>query len=36
MNIPLRIGGENGDEQLEKKFLDESNKNGMVHLKGHR
>jgi len=34
MNIPMRIKG--GDEALEKKFLEEALKNGMVELKGHR
>lgn len=34
MNIPIRI--KNGDEQLEKQFLDEALKQGMIQLKGHR
>jgi len=36
MNAPLRIGGANGNEALEKKFLEEAAKKGMVQLKGHR
>jgi len=34
VNIPFRIAG--GDDALEKKFLDESAKRGMLQLKGHR
>ena len=34
MNVTWRIKG--GDEELEKKFLDESKKLGMSSLKGHR
>lgn len=36
MNIPFRIGGPDGDEALEKKFLEEASKRGMIQLKGHR
>ena len=36
MNIPMRIGSEEGDEQIEKLFLEEAQKNGMMSLKGHR
>lgn len=36
VNIPFRIGGSKGNEYLEKKFLDEAHKRGMVSLKGHR
>ncbi|KAL3887365.1 hypothetical protein ACJMK2_027307, partial [Sinanodonta woodiana] len=36
MNIPFRIGKPEGDEFLEKKFIDESEKRGMIQLKGHR
>ncbi|XP_018614550.2 phosphoserine aminotransferase [Scleropages formosus] len=36
MNIPFRIGGKEGDEALEKKFLDGASKLGMISLKGHR
>lgn len=36
MNIPLRIGGAEGDEALEKIFLEEAKKEGMIQLKGHR
>jgi phosphoserine aminotransferase len=34
MNIPLRIKG--GDEGLEKTFLEDAHKLGMIQLKGHR
>ena len=34
MNVTWRIKG--GDEELEKKFLDEAKKLGMSSLKGHR
>ncbi|XP_023658813.1 phosphoserine aminotransferase [Paramormyrops kingsleyae] len=36
MNIPFRIGKKEGDEALEKKFLDGASKLGMISLKGHR
>ncbi|KAL4630129.1 phosphoserine aminotransferase, partial [Arapaima gigas] len=36
MNIPFRIGSKEGDEVLEKKFLDGASKRGMISLKGHR
>ena len=36
MNIPLRVGGAAGDDELEKRFLEEAAKRGMVSLKGHR
>ncbi|XP_038044130.1 phosphoserine aminotransferase-like [Patiria miniata] len=36
MNVVFRIGGKDGMEELEKKFLDECQKLGMVSLKGHR
>jgi phosphoserine aminotransferase len=36
MNIPLRIGSPEGVEALEKKFLDEAAKEGLLSLKGHR
>lgn len=36
MNVPFRIGGPDGDEALEKKFLEEASKRGMIQLKGHR
>ncbi|XP_062237485.1 phosphoserine aminotransferase [Platichthys flesus] len=36
MNIPIRMGKKDGDEALEKKFLDEAAKRGMISLKGHR
>jgi len=35
-NIPIRIGSPEGDEALEKKFLEEATKAGLVQLKGHR
>ncbi|XP_014428810.1 phosphoserine aminotransferase isoform X2 [Pelodiscus sinensis] len=36
MNIPFRIGNVNGDEALEKKFLDKAVELNMISLKGHR
>ncbi|RWS23583.1 Phosphoserine aminotransferase-like protein [Leptotrombidium deliense] len=36
VNLPFRIGGANGDDELEKEFLSESAKRGMIQLKGHR
>lgn len=36
MNISLRIGGPDGNEALEKKFLAEAAHEGMIHLNGHR
>ncbi|KAK5649844.1 hypothetical protein RI129_000873 [Pyrocoelia pectoralis] len=36
MNIPFRVGGENGDEKLEKLFLEETEKLRMFQLQGHR
>lgn len=36
MNVPFRVGKTEGDEVLEKKFLDEASKRGMISLKGHR
>jgi len=36
MNIPFRVGGTNGNDDLEKKFLQEAEKKGLTALKGHR
>ncbi|XP_077062935.1 phosphoserine aminotransferase [Siphateles boraxobius] len=36
MNVPFRIGKKEGDESLEKSFLDGASKLGMISLKGHR
>uniref|UniRef100_A0A182PWA7 Phosphoserine aminotransferase n=1 Tax=Anopheles epiroticus TaxID=199890 RepID=A0A182PWA7_9DIPT len=36
MNVPFRIGGPNGDEELEKQFLKGAETLGMQQLKGHR
>ncbi|KAH8024074.1 hypothetical protein HPB51_021419 [Rhipicephalus microplus] len=36
VNIPFRIGGTQGDEELEKLFLKEAAKRNMIQLKGHR
>uniref|UniRef100_A0A1A8G081 Phosphoserine aminotransferase n=1 Tax=Nothobranchius korthausae TaxID=1143690 RepID=A0A1A8G081_9TELE len=36
MNVPFRVGREDGDEALEKKFLDGAHERGMISLKGHR
>ena len=36
LTIPFRVGGQAGNEELEKKFLDEASAEGMIQLKGHR
>ncbi|KAJ8285417.1 hypothetical protein GJAV_G00026570 [Gymnothorax javanicus] len=36
MNVPFRIGKRDGDDALEKKFLEGASKLGMISLKGHR
>lgn len=36
MNVPFRVGGEGGNEQLEAKFLKEAEQRSMYQLKGHR
>lgn len=36
MNVPFRIGKKDGDDALEKKFLEGASKLGMISLKGHR
>ncbi|XP_017267736.1 phosphoserine aminotransferase [Kryptolebias marmoratus] len=36
MNVPFRVGKKEGDEALEKKFLEGAIKRGMISLKGHR
>lgn len=36
MNVPFRIGKKEGDESLEKAFLDGASKLRMISLKGHR
>jgi phosphoserine aminotransferase len=36
MNVPARIGSPEGDEELEKKFLNEATKEGLLGLNGHR
>lgn len=36
MNIPFRVGGPGGNENLEKEFLKGAEAKGMVQLKGHR
>jgi len=36
VNLPFKIGGSAGNEQLEKLFLDEAKKRGLIELKGHR
>uniref|UniRef100_A0A182KCK7 Phosphoserine aminotransferase n=1 Tax=Anopheles christyi TaxID=43041 RepID=A0A182KCK7_9DIPT len=36
MNVPFRVGGPNGDEELEKQFLKGAESLGMQQLKGHR
>ncbi|XP_076258877.1 phosphoserine aminotransferase isoform X1 [Rhynchophorus ferrugineus] len=36
INIPFRVGGPQGNEELEAKFLEEAEKRYMYQLKGHR
>lgn len=36
MNVPFRVGGKNGNEQLECTFLKEAESLSMYQLKGHR
>ncbi|XP_069043429.1 phosphoserine aminotransferase [Lepisosteus oculatus] len=36
MNVTFRVGIKDGDEALEKKFVDEASRLGMISLKGHR
>lgn len=36
MNVPFRVGKKEGDEKLEKRFLDGASQRGMISLKGHR
>lgn len=36
MNVTLRVGGPNGDKQLEEKFVEEASLRGLLSLKGHR
>uniref|UniRef100_A0A665WEP8 Phosphoserine aminotransferase n=1 Tax=Echeneis naucrates TaxID=173247 RepID=A0A665WEP8_ECHNA len=36
MNVPFRVGKKDGDEALEKEFVDGAAKRGMIALKGHR
>ncbi|XP_031585552.2 phosphoserine aminotransferase [Oreochromis aureus] len=36
MNVPFRVGKKEGNEALEKEFLDGASKRGMISLKGHR
>ncbi|XP_045104613.1 probable phosphoserine aminotransferase isoform X1 [Portunus trituberculatus] len=36
VNVVFRVGGKGGDEQVEKTFLDEAGKLGLLSLKGHR
>lgn len=36
MNVPFRVGGPNGNDELENKFLMDSERLCMHQLKGHR
>lgn len=36
INVPFRVGGPKGNEDLETKFLEEAEKLNMHQLKGHR
>ena len=35
MNAPLRISSPGGDQELEKKFVEEAAAQNMIQLKGH-
>ena len=36
MNAPFRIASPEGDQELEKKFVEEAAAKDMIQLKGHR
>lgn len=36
VTVPFRVGGKNGNPDLEKKFLNEAESLSMIQLKGHR
>ena len=36
MNAPLRISSPGGDQELEKRFVEEAAAQNMIQLKGHR
>ena len=36
MNAPLRISNPDGDQELEKAFIEEATAKNMIQLKGHR
>ena len=36
MNAPFRIASPEGDQELEKKFIEEAAAKDMIQLKGHR
>lgn len=36
MNVPFRVGGPNGDDNLEKQFIKEAEQLEMHQLQGHR
>lgn len=36
MNAPLRISSPDGDQELEKTFIEEAAAKNMIQLKGHR
>lgn len=36
INVPFRVGGVNGNKEVEAKFLEEAEKLKMFQLKGHR
>lgn len=36
MNVPFRVGGQSGNDDLETKFVKEAEKRSMYQLKGHR
>ena len=36
VNVPFRIGSAEGEDVLEKKFIEKAAEKGMIQLKGHR
>ena len=36
VNVPFRVGGPDGDTAVEKRFVEEAQKNGLHGLSGHR
>lgn len=36
VNVVFRVGGAGGNEELEKSFVEEATRKGLLSLKGHR